>query len=101
MRELGCEIAIDDFGVGYSSLSRLVHLPARILKIDQSFVRGLASNPESMAVVSAVLLLAHNLRKLVVAEGVEDEESLQLLRDLGCRYAQGFHLGRPAEALVP
>ncbi len=99
LRELGCELAIDDFGAGYSSLSRLVDLPAGILKIDQSFVRGLARNPESMAVVSAVLLLAHNLRKLVVAEGVEDEESLQLLRDLGCRYAQGFHLGRPAETL--
>lgn len=99
LRELGCEVAIDDFGTGYSSLSRLIEVPASILKIDQSFVRGLSQSPESLAVVSAVLLLAHNLRKLVVAEGVEDAESLQILRELGCRYAQGFHLARPAEAL--
>jgi diguanylate cyclase (GGDEF)-like protein len=100
LRDLGCEVAIDDFGTGYSSLSRLVQLPARILKIDQSFVRGLVDNPDSMAVVSAVLLLAHNLRKLVVAEGVEDAESLEVLREMGCRYAQGYHLARPAEILV-
>lgn len=99
LRDIGCEVAIDDFGTGYSSLSRLVQLPARILKIDQSFVRGLSRNRESMAVVSAVLLLAHNLRKLVVAEGVEDADSLEILRELGCRYAQGFHLAKPAEAL--
>jgi diguanylate cyclase (GGDEF)-like protein len=99
LRDLGCEVAIDDFGTGYSSLSRLIELPARILKIDQSFVRGLVDNPDSMAVVSAILLLAHNLRKLVVAEGVEDAESLEVLREMGCRYAQGFHLARPSEAL--
>jgi EAL domain-containing protein (putative c-di-GMP-specific phosphodiesterase class I) len=100
LRDLGCEVAIDDFGTGYSSLSRLVQLPARILKIDQSFVRGLVDNPDSVAVVSAVLLLAHNLRKLVVAEGVEDAGSLEVLREMGCRYAQGFHLARPAEVLL-
>ena len=99
LQELGCDVAIDDFGTGYSSLSRLVQLPARILKIDQSFVRGLVDSPDSVAVVSAVLLLAHDLRKLVVAEGVEDAESLEVLREMGCRNAQGFHLARPAAAL--
>ncbi|NHC46398.1 sensor domain-containing protein [Motilibacter aurantiacus] len=100
---LGCELAIDDFGTGYSSLSRLVQLPARILKIDRSFVRGLAADHESVAVVSAVLLLAHNLRKSVVAEGVEDPQALDALRELGCAYAQGFHLAlpKPAAELTP
>lgn len=92
---LGCELAIDDFGTGYSSLSRLARLPAGILKIDRSFVRDLHSGPEAAAVVSAVLLLAHNLRKTVVAEGVEDARTLTVLRDLGCEYAQGYHLARP------
>src|SRR4051794_4255997 len=86
--ELGCSLAIDDFGTGYSSLSRLTTLPARILKIDQSSVRGLTDNAESLAVVSAVLLLAHNLRKTVVAEGVESAEVYEVLRELGCHYAQ-------------
>jgi diguanylate cyclase (GGDEF)-like protein len=96
--ELGCALAIDDFGTGYSSLSRLTTLPARILKIDKSFVRGLTDNPESLAIVSAVLLLAHNLRKTVVAEGVESAECYEVLRELGCHYAQGYYLSRPTEA---
>ena len=92
---LGCELAIDDFGTGYSSLSRLVQLPAGILKIDRTFVREVHRNHESAAIVSAVLLLGHNLRKTVVAEGVEDAEALAVLRELGCPYAQGFHIAHP------
>jgi diguanylate cyclase (GGDEF)-like protein len=99
LHDLGCEVAIDDFGTGYSSLRRLTELPARILKIDQSFVRDLAESEESVAVVSAVLLLGHSLHKIVVAEGVEDAASLAVLRELGCRYAQGFYLARPEETL--
>lgn len=95
LRGLGCELAIDDFGTGYSSLTRLVQLPAGILKVDRSFVTELCSGRESAAVVSAVLLLAHNLQKTVVAEGVEDASTLLALKDLGCEYAQGFHLARP------
>ncbi len=95
VRRLGVELAIDDFGTGHSSLSRLVHLPTRILKIDKSLVRGVAHDRRSAAVVSAVLLLAHNLGKTVIAEGVEDEETLRALHELGCTYAQGYHLGRP------
>ena len=93
--QLGCHIAIDDFGTGYSALSRLVELPADILKIDQSFVRGLSRGHESAAVIAAILLLAHNLRKTVVAEGVEDAAALATLTELGCEHAQGFFLSRP------
>jgi diguanylate cyclase (GGDEF)-like protein len=96
--QLGCRVAIDDFGTGYSALSRLVELPADILKIDRSFVRGLSSGPEAAAVIAAVLLLAHNLRKTVVAEGVEDAAALATLSELGCEHAQGYFLGRPQPA---
>jgi diguanylate cyclase (GGDEF)-like protein len=96
--DLGCGVAIDDFGTGYSALSRLVELPADILKIDRSFVQSLSHREEAAAVIAAVLLLAHNLRKTVVAEGVEDADALATLAELGCSHAQGFHLGRPQSA---
>jgi diguanylate cyclase (GGDEF)-like protein len=96
--EMGCSVAIDDFGTGYSALSRLVELPADILKIDRSFVQSLSRHQEAAAVIAAVLLLAHNLRKTVVAEGVEDAEALATLTELGCGHAQGYHLGRPQPA---
>ena len=108
LRHLGCQLAIDDFGTGYSSLSRLVQLPASVLKVDRSFLRDLHRDQQSVAVIAAVLTLAHNLRKTVVAEGVEDAASLAVLQDLGCPYAQGYHLSRPqspdrlaAELAVP
>ncbi|MCW2549080.1 MAG: hypothetical protein JWN96_3540 [Mycobacterium sp.] len=96
--DLGCGVAIDDFGTGYSALSRLVELPADILKIDRSFVQNLSHHQEAAAVIAAVLLLAHNLRKTVVAEGVEDADALATLAELGCSHAQGYHLGRPQSA---
>ena len=96
--ELGCGVAIDDFGTGYSALSRLLELPADILKIDRSFVQSLSHQEEAAAVIAAVLLLAHNLRKTVVAEGVEDADALATLTELGCSHAQGYHLGRPQSA---
>ena len=96
--DLGCGVAIDDFGTGYSALSRLVELPADILKIDRSFVQSLSHREEAAAVIAAVLLLAHNLRKTVVAEGVEDADALATLAELGCSHAQGYHLGRPQSA---
>ena len=98
LQELGCRVAIDDFGTGYSSLSRLVALPADVLKIDRSFVQALAAGYESAAVIGAILLLAHNLRKTVVAEGVEDPNTLASLTELGCEFAQGYFLGRPRQA---
>jgi diguanylate cyclase (GGDEF)-like protein len=98
LMNLGCQLAIDDFGAGYSALSRLIDLPAEILKIDQSFVQQLSSRPEAASIIAAVLLLAHNLRKTVIAEGVEDENTLITLTELGCELAQGFHLSRPEPA---
>ena len=98
LQQLGCELAIDDFGTGHSSLGRLVELPAEILKIDPSLVAQLPSYRGSTAVVAGVLALADNLGKTVVAEGVEDADSLALLRELGCAYAQGFYLGTPGSA---
>ena len=94
LRRLGCRLAIDHFGTGYS-LTSLVDLPADVLRIDRTFVQDLGRSRESMAVVSCVLLLAHNLRKAVVAEGVRDGATLETLKDLGCEFAQGPHLAPP------
>ena len=98
VQELGCQLAIDDFGTGYSSLSRLVDLPATTWKIDGSFTGDLADRPAAAAVVSAVLQMGRQLNRTVVVEGVENETTLEILRRLGCTYAQGFHLGRPQSA---
>jgi EAL domain-containing protein (putative c-di-GMP-specific phosphodiesterase class I) len=97
LKRIGCRLAIDDFGTGYSSLSRLVQLPASVLKVDRSFLRDLHGDQQSIAVIAAVLTLAHNLRKTVIAEGVEDAASLATLKTLGCDYAQGYHLGTPQD----
>ena len=98
LQRFGCQLAIDDFGTGYSSLSRLAQLPAGFLKVDRSFVRHLHDDQRSGAVISAVLALAGNLRRTVIAEGVEDAASLATLRELGCSYVQGFHLAEPQAA---
>jgi diguanylate cyclase (GGDEF)-like protein len=95
IRDLGVQLAIDDFGTGYSSLSRLTQIPASTLKVDQSFTRDLAVNRDAAAVVAAVLLLGHNLRRTVVVEGVEDAETLAGLRELGCTHVQGYFLSTP------
>jgi diguanylate cyclase (GGDEF)-like protein len=95
IRELGVQLAIDDFGTGYSSLSRLTQIPATTLKVDQSFTRDLAANRDAAAVVAAVLLLGHNLRRTVVVEGVEDAETLAGLHELGCTHVQGYFLSTP------
>jgi diguanylate cyclase (GGDEF)-like protein len=95
---LGCQVAIDDFGTGHSSLTRLVQLPASILKIDASFVQELTSGGTAEAIVRTVLQLANTLDLTVVAEGVEDAATLTALQHLGCTYAQGYHLGHPGPA---
>jgi diguanylate cyclase (GGDEF)-like protein len=95
IRDLGVQLAIDDFGTGYSSLSRLTQIPASTLKVDQSFTRDLAVNRDAAAVVAAVLLLGHNLRRTVVVEGVEDAGTLAGLRELGCTHVQGYFLSTP------
>jgi EAL domain-containing protein (putative c-di-GMP-specific phosphodiesterase class I) len=92
---LGVSIAIDDFGTGYSSLSYLKRLPIDTLKIDQSFLQGMANNPKDVAIVRSIIELAHNLDCKVVAEGVEGEAVRRQLQELGCDLVQGFHISKP------
>jgi EAL domain-containing protein (putative c-di-GMP-specific phosphodiesterase class I) len=94
----GITIAIDDFGTGYSSLSLLKTLPIDILKVDQSFVRDLSEEPGETAIVSAIISMARALALRVVAEGVENEMQLALLKTLGCDEYQGYYFSEPLPA---
>jgi diguanylate cyclase (GGDEF)-like protein len=94
----GVEASLDDFGTGYSSLTYLRQLPLRELKIDASFVRGLADAQRDRAIVRSTIELGHRLGLSVVAEGVEDGITLELLAELGCDEAQGYYLSRPLPA---
>jgi EAL domain-containing protein (putative c-di-GMP-specific phosphodiesterase class I) len=96
LRELGTRIAIDDFGTGYSSLSYLKQWRVDYLKIDRSFVRDLVTDMSDLAIVEAIIAMAKHLNIEVVAEGIEGWQQLEKLRQLGCPYAQGFLLARPA-----
>ncbi len=101
LKEIGVSLAIDDFGTGYSSLSYLQRFPLDILKVDKSFVDELgAGSGGGEEIVSAVVKLAHALGLKVVAEGVETERQLDVLRSLGCDYAQGYLFSRPVPASV-
>jgi diguanylate cyclase (GGDEF)-like protein len=92
---MGFKLSIDDFGTGYSSLAYLKRLPVDELKIDQSFVRNMQSDRDDEMIVRSTIDLAHNLGIMVVAEGVETAEAWNLLRELKCDQAQGFHMGKP------
>jgi PAS domain S-box-containing protein len=96
LHELGCGLALDDFGTGYGSFTYLKHLPVDYLKIDVEFVRDLVTSPPSRHVVDAVIALARSFGLRTVAEGVEDVETLNLLRVMGADFAQGYYTGRPA-----
>lgn len=91
----GIRVALDDFGTGYSHLCHLHRLPFDILKVDQSFSRNMLEDPRSMAIVEAIVQLGRALSADIVVEGVETEAQLQVLRRLGCRYAQGYFVGHP------
>ncbi|HEY8940369.1 MAG TPA: GGDEF domain-containing phosphodiesterase, partial [Cellvibrio sp.] len=96
--DLGVEFAVDDFGTGYSSLTYLRHLPARQLKIDQSFVRDMLEDPDDLAIVRGVIGLAQAFHREVIAEGVESIAHGQLLIAQGCQLAQGYGIARPMPA---
>ncbi|WJW76741.1 EAL domain-containing protein [Thiohalobacter sp. IOR34] len=95
LRDLGVNFSIDDFGTGHSSLSRLRQLPVSELKIDRSFVMGMAQNADDATIVRSTIDLAHNLGHAVVAEGVENDSILQQLKQLDCDIIQGYHISRP------
>jgi len=92
---LGLHLAIDDFGTGYSSLSALQQFPISTLKIDQSFVRDIATNPDDETIVGTIIQMGNSLKMDVVAEGVETEEQLSRLRNMNCTYVQGMLFGQP------
>jgi len=95
LRSVGMRIAIDDFGTGFANFSYITHLPADILKIDQSFIRKIGADPRSATVVRALIDLAHQLDYVVVAEGIEDEAAYRQLAAWHCDEGQGYFMSRP------
>ena len=98
LTDLGVKLAVDDFGTGYSSLSYLRQFPIDSVKIDQSFVTQMSSNPDDASIVTAVISMGQSLKKCVVAEGVETQEQAAFLRAQHCDVGQGYYFGRPAPA---
>ena len=95
LQRMGIRLSIDDFGTGYSSLAYLQRLPVDDIKVDRSFVLSMLSNSSDEAIVRSTIELAHNLGMRAIAEGVEDQATLDRLRELGCDQAQGYYMGRP------
>ncbi len=98
LAQVGVRLSIDDFGTGYSSLSYLKQLPVDEIKIDRSFVKDMLSNKDDHVIVHTTLSMGHNLGLKVVAEGIEDAETLQRLKTMGCDLAQGYHIAKPMPA---
>ena len=96
LQALGITLSLDDFGTGYSSLSYLPRLPFDALKIDRSFVKDVASDDDARAMIRSLVALAHNLDMRVTVEGVETEDQLAAVRDIGCDEIQGYLLGTPS-----
>jgi diguanylate cyclase (GGDEF)-like protein len=97
LKRMGVSISIDDFGTGYSSLAYLKRLPANALKVEKSFVNGIGEDLEDTAIVRMIIDLAHTLGMEVIAEGVESEQQAELLQEMGCDLAQGFHFSEPLQ----
>jgi EAL domain-containing protein (putative c-di-GMP-specific phosphodiesterase class I) len=100
LKDIGCQFALDDFGSGFSSFAYLKHLPVDKLKIDGGFVKGMAHSSVDQAMVESMNQVAHALGKVTIAECVENEKTLQILREMGVDCAQGNHIGRPREILT-
>lgn len=98
LKALGVRVALDDFGTGYSSLSYLERFPIDILKIDRSFVSTIEANHGQGGLAPAIIQLAHTLGHSTIAEGIESEAQVDYLRQMGCQFGQGFHLGIPQDA---
>ena len=97
LKEMGVRLAIDDFGTGYSSLSYLRRFPIDVLKIDQSFIRGLSNDSNDAALVSAIISLGRSLKLTIIAEGVETLEQLDFLKAHRCEEGQGFYFSKAVE----
>jgi EAL domain-containing protein (putative c-di-GMP-specific phosphodiesterase class I) len=98
LKAMGVQLSIDDFGTGYSSLSYLQRLPIDVVKIDQSFIKEILTQGGPVPIVRAIIAMAHSLKLLVLAEGVEQEAQRTLLLEQGCDQAQGYFFGRPIPA---
>ncbi len=98
LNDLGLNISIDDFGTGYSSLAYLKRFPLTTLKIDRSFIVDITNNCDDCAITKAIIAMGQNLRLKVLAEGVETDEQVRLLRESGCDYIQGYYYSKPLPA---
>ena len=98
LKRRGIQLGMDDFGTGYSSLNYLRRFPVDILKIDRNFVANIATNEQDAALVKAILHMAKNMKKIVIAEGIETDEQATMLREFGCEQAQGFLFNKPLTA---
>jgi len=95
INKMGVKIAIDDFGVGYTSISHLKRFPVHFLKIDRAFIHGIPDSKDDIAIVRTIVVLSQNLDLKCIAEGVETEQQVLCLKELGCQMAQGYFYSRP------
>jgi EAL domain-containing protein (putative c-di-GMP-specific phosphodiesterase class I) len=100
LKEIGVRLAIDDFGTGYSSLGYLLELPIDVLKVDKTFVTGIASSWRQHALVEGIVRLARTLEVEVIAEGIESEAERELLAGMGCQFGQGYLLSVPVDCVT-
>ncbi len=96
LADIGIRFALDDFGTGYSSLQQLHRLPVSTLKIDRSFIQQLCESSRSYSIVKSIIAMGHSLQMEVIAEGVEHQDQMRVLRELDCDCVQGFLLSRPS-----